>query len=263
MHKFREQKMSDSSQSMMSSSSKEMTAHHHLRQSLPASAPQPHRAQLNTDALAGILDDMDTGVLVCDMRGRLLLANQAACTEMAEGGVLRVAPDGHLDGPSSVGLLALRRALREAALERRHRLLPLRNQDRTLMVTVQPLRSGGTAEPCALVLMGRRSLGTELLVQRLSCLYELTDAEKAVLCGLLNGLRIPALAKQRGVAISTIRTQVATIRAKCGVRRVGDLIRQIAELPPMMGALRQPLIHSPRPALSQHHHAEPGALPEA
>ena len=49
-----------------------------------------------------------------------------------------------------------------------------------------------------------------------------------------------ALATLRGVAVSTVRTQVAALRAKFGVRRMDDLTRLEAELPPMVGALRSP-----------------------
>ena len=49
-----------------------------------------------------------------------------------------------------------------------------------------------------------------------------------------------ALATLRGVAASTVPTQVAALRAKFGVRRIDDLTRLEAELPPMVVALRSP-----------------------
>jgi hypothetical protein len=39
------------------------------------------------------------------------------------------------------------------------------------------------------------------------------------------------------VAVSTVRSQVAALRAKFGVRRIDDITRLVAELPPMLGAL--------------------------
>jgi len=118
--------------------------------------------------------------------------------------------------------------------------VPLRHAERSLMVAVQPLRTHDVAQPCALLLLGRRGLAPELAVQQLGRLYELTSAEQDVLINLLAGARIEAMARARGVAVSTVRTQVAALRAKFGVRRVDDITRLVAELPPMLGALRQP-----------------------
>jgi DNA-binding NarL/FixJ family response regulator len=176
-------------------------------------------------------------VLICDARGRLVLANEAARREIADGGVLAVAGDGSLGMSGGAGVPTLRRAVRNAAIDRRHRMLPLRVRERVVMVAVQPL-SG--APELAVLLLGRRSIGPQLVVQELGRLFELTPAEREVLSSLLAGVRVKVLAAARGVALSTIRTQVAALRAKLGVHRVNDVTRLVAELPPMMGALRTP-----------------------
>ena len=206
----------------------------------PSTAPAIAPRSLPTACLSGVLDELDTGVLVCDARSQVLMRNEAARRELADGGVLVVAAEGSLGVQGGAGLLPLRRAVHAAACDQRHQLLALRVGERTLMVLVQPLRDAPGAEPCAVLLIGRRQLCPELAVQRLGRLYALTEAEKAVLSCLLTGLRVGALAKLRGVAVSTVRTQVAALRAKFGVRRVDDLTRLVAELPPMMGALRSP-----------------------
>jgi len=58
------------------------------------------------------------------------------------------------------------------------------------------------------------------------------------------------MARARGVKLSTVRTQVAALRAKMGVQRVDDITRLVAELPPMLGALgrrESPLPPAQRP----------------
>ena len=204
---------------------------------VPAGAASA-RMGLSVDGLAGLLDEIDTGVLVCDARSLPLLINEAARRELVSGGVLVLQIDGSLDVPGGNGLLALRRAVQAAACERRQQLVPLRRGERTLMVAVQPLRSGPTEPSRAVLLLGRRSLCPALAMQRLGGLYDLTEAEKAVLSGLVAGQRVGTLARERGVAVSTVRTQVASLRAKFGVRRQDDLTRLVAELPPMVSALR-------------------------
>jgi DNA-binding CsgD family transcriptional regulator len=180
---------------------------------------------------------LDIGVMVCDARGRLMLANDAAQHQLASGGVLRLGADGALDVAGGAGLLMLRRAVHAASLAGSYQLVPLRHGERSLMVAVQPVRAADAHQPCALLLLGRRRLCPELAVQELGRLFDLTLAERDVLCSLLAGTRVGAMARERGVALSTVRTQVAALRAKFGVRRVDDITRLVAELPPMVGAL--------------------------
>ena len=194
-------------------------------------------AALPTGCLQSVIDALDVGVLLCDERGRLLLANAAARRELAVGGVLKLTEDGALDVCGGAGLLLLRRAVHAAARARAYQLVPLRRGERRLMVSVQPMRATDGAAPSALLLLGRRRLCPELAVQELGRLYELTTAERRVLAGLLAGMAVAAMARERGVAVSTVRTQVAALRAKFGVRRIDDITRLVAELPPMLGAL--------------------------
>jgi DNA-binding CsgD family transcriptional regulator len=188
------------------------------------------------DTLQAALDAVDHGVMVCDARGRVLRANRAAQLELDTGGVLAVGADGLLDVPGGAGLLALRRAVHGAAFSRSHQLVPLRVNDRTLMLSVQPL-GGGDGPVRVLLMTGRRSLCPELAVRHLGRVYALTPAELEVLGSLLAGVRIGEMADARGVKLSTVRTQVASLRAKLGVQRVDDITRLVAELPPMQGAL--------------------------
>ena len=40
------------------------------------------------------------------------------------------------------------------------------------------------------------------------------------------------------VAVSTVRTQIGSIRIKTGASSIRELVRQVAVLPPLVGALR-------------------------
>lgn len=195
-------------------------------------------ASLSAACLAGVLDQLDTGVMVADARGQVLLMNEAARRELADGGVLRIGEGSLLDVCGGDGLLPLRRAVGNAALGDRRQLLPLRAGARLLMVAVQPLRGPTLGQPCAVLLLGRRQLCPDLVVEMLGRLHDLTPAERRVLVGLLSGQRVIGLARAHGVAVSTVRTQVAALRAKFGVARIDDLTRLVAEMPPMAGALR-------------------------
>lgn len=226
-----------------------------LGASRPASAPMAaavyaergsHPAPSGSH-LADVLDELDTGVVVCDAMGRVQLVNEAARRELASGGVLQLDGDGSLavdGGPSAT----LQRAMHNAAINGLRQLVPLGTGARRLMVAVQPTRGTPGASAGSVLLLGRRKLCPDLAVQMLGRLVDLTSAEQSVLASLLAGERVTALAKSRGVAVSTVRTQVAALRSKFGVRRIEDITRLVAELPPMMGALRSPLpVHAPAP----------------
>ncbi len=203
----------------------------------PTPAAQDLSPGLAADALLAALDALDTGVMVCDARSRLLVCNDAARCELADGGVLHLTPDGVLDVATGASLLALRRAVQGAALQHSYHLVPLRQGMQCLMLSVQPLRADDAAPQRALLLTGRRGLCPELAVQHMGRVYSLTPAELSVLSSLLAGVRIGDMACARRVKLSTVRTQVATLRAKLGVQRIDDITRLVAELPPMRGAL--------------------------
>jgi len=208
--------------------------------------PADAAAGADVDVLMAALDAMDSGVLVCDAHGRLLVCNRAARRELADGGVLQVGPGALLDVPGADGLLALRRAVHGAAVLRSHQLLPLRVGDCALMLSVQPL-TAADGQPRALLLTGRRGLAPELAVRHIGRLFALTPAEVEVLGSLLDGVRVDEMAAARDVKLSTVRTQVAALRGKLGVKRIDDIIRLVAELPPMPGAVGRHVV-SPAPS---------------
>jgi DNA-binding CsgD family transcriptional regulator len=51
-------------------------------------------------------------------------------------------------------------------------------------------------------------------------------------------VRPTAIAERQNVAVSTVRTQIGSIRAKTGAGSISELVRQVAVLPPLVGALR-------------------------
>lgn len=212
-----------------------------------AKAPEARRVDPSTarpdlPMLTALLEELDSGVLVCRDDGRLALANDAARRELQRGEVLVIDAAGTLGlaGTGPTSQLQWRAALRAAVQQQRRQLLPLGDGETRLMVAVLPLA------PCwALVMLGRRRPAAGLALQMLAKLYSLTQAEQSVLGDLLAGQRVEAVAQARGVKISTLRTQVLALRGKLGVGRLQDLVRLVSELPPMTGALRSPpLAHS-------------------
>ena len=111
---------------------------------------------LDAAALAEVLEELDTGVLVCTEQGHVMLANDAGRRELQCGrplsldatGALQIADD---DGSTTA---QCRMALRAAVRTQRRQLLALGEGAHRLMVAVTPL--GRSSRPWALVLLGRR-----------------------------------------------------------------------------------------------------------
>lgn len=200
-------------------------------------SPAQVTTALGVAALRSMLDAIDIGMLACDEAGRVVHANAAAELELRQGRLLRVDADKQLGAPTEAQLERLLVGL-AAASRGRHQLLELKLGAQRLALAIQPLALGGDSGRLALVLLGRRTMAPDLAVAMLCRLHDLTHAEQRVLSGLLKGVRVNQLALEHGVKVSTIRTQVATLRAKLGVRRMEDALRLVAELPPMAGALR-------------------------
>jgi len=55
---------------------------------------------------------------------------------------------------------------------------------------------------------------------------------------LCAGVRPAEVARHKGVAMSTVRTQIGSIRSKTGSGSIAELVRLVAVLPPMVSALR-------------------------
>ena len=117
------------------------------------------------------------------------------------------------------------------------RMITLGSSECALSVAVIPLRlSAGT--PLTLVMLGRRNLCQTLSAQGFAHCNGLTPAEAAVLAALSCGRSPGSIARSQGVALSTVRTHITKIRAKTGAASIRNLVERVAQLPPMVSALR-------------------------
>jgi DNA-binding CsgD family transcriptional regulator len=97
-----------------------------------------------------------------------------------------------------------------------------------------------------LLVLGKRRVCAQLSVQAFARSLNLTPAETRVLELLCAGVRPTLIAQTQGVAVSTVRTQIGSIRAKTGAASISALVRQVAVLPPLVGALRGGLLPAAR-----------------
>jgi DNA-binding CsgD family transcriptional regulator len=198
---------------------------------------RPERGERLGRWLALMLEEMAHGVLLVTADGLLCHANQPARDELAAAGTL-VLLHGRV-GPARADELArLQVALQEAAAGRR-RLFSLGGGDRPLTVAAVPLPPARPGDdPLVLLVLGRRTHVEALTIDFYARTQGLTGAEANVLRGLCRGLRPKEVARDCGVAVSTVRTQISSIRQKTHSQSIRALLERVAALPPITSLIR-------------------------
>ena len=194
-----------------------------------------------SSCLTRMLDEIDYGMLLVGADAQVLYLNHAARLELDGqhplqrlGGTLRAQRPQDV-APLYDALAAAQRGLR--------RLVTLGSGDHRVSVSVVPLPAGAGQRsadegPATLLVLGKRQVCEQLSVQGYARSVHLTPAETRVLELLCAGVRPTQVALQQKVAVSTVRTQIGSIRAKTGAASIAELVRQVAVLPPLVGALR-------------------------
>ena len=203
-----------------------------------------------SDRFAFLLDQIDYGMLVLAGDHRVRYANHAARDLLANEHPLVLRGD-ELRARAGEEAASLRKAL-DSARRGLRSLLVFGKGDRSAGVAVVPLNAvadsgpGGDHDREILLVIGKSSVWGEMSAQWYARLHGLTTTETAVLNLLCGGALPTEIARQQGVAVSTIRTQIGSIRAKTGARTIGAVLRKIAVLPPLVCALH--LSCAPGPA---------------
>jgi DNA-binding CsgD family transcriptional regulator len=185
------------------------------------------------------LDEIDHGMLLIDEDRRVLHCNHAARIELASSHPL-VLQDSALHTRDPADLEALEDALNAAERRGLRRLLALGLGRYRTGISIVPLPgAAGEASPKAtLLVLSKRQFCNALSVQGYARAHRLSAGEEQVLAGLCDGASPSGLAELHGVAISTVRSQISSIRAKTRTASIRELIQQVAVLPPLVGALR-------------------------
>jgi len=188
------------------------------------------------DILAAAVEEIDYGMLVLDPSNfRLHHANRLAMMECRNGGTL-VLEQGRIQARDGACRAAMEKAL-ALVLNDRRSLVSLKSERGTCTVAVVPLTDSFGARQ-ALLMFGKHEVCEPLSAAFYARLHALTPSEDAVLKALCRGLRPAEIAAETGVAISTVRTQVSSIRMKTGTTSIHDLVRTMSTLPPINPILR-------------------------
>jgi DNA-binding CsgD family transcriptional regulator len=207
----------------------------------------PERRTGNRDAgpwITQMLDEVDYGMLLVSADTRVTYLNHAARLELDADHPLQLQGRSQLLGahrPQDVAPLYDALAASQRGLRK---LLTMGDGEHRVAVSVVPLPDmsaamrGEASGVITLLMLGKREVCAQLSVRGYARSQNLTPAETRVLELLCRGLKPTAIAEAVGVAVSTVRTQIGSIRAKTGAASIRDLVRQVAVLPPLVGALR-------------------------
>ena len=186
--------------------------------------------------LLRVLDQLDYGVMLVGPTGQVRVANRIARRDCGDAAsALRLVGE-QLRARHEYDQQRLLRAI-AGALEGRRSLLTVACPDgpRTLaVIPVDDPDASSLSEPAALVVLGRRQMCEPLTVDFFARSHTLTAAETGVLHHLANGRRPTDIARDIGVAITTVRSQITSIRLKTGSRNIGELMRLVTVLPPIV-----------------------------
>jgi len=192
--------------------------------------------------LHAVLNQVDYGLAVVDASTRqLLFANGPAHAAL------------HATSPQNTGLclhegrLCARLRAHEEPLQlalTRTRtgvrgLLNLTEGSNEATVAVMPLLASATPS-YALVVFAKQQLCDTTTITLFARERGLTGAEGQVLAQVCKGLRPQEIATRHGVQVSTVRTQLRSIRQKTASDSVRELVEQVSVLPPL--AWRMPSV---------------------
>lgn len=197
---------------------------------------EPAAASKLSHCLALTLDEFDSGVLLVENHDEVLYSNHTARRELCDDHPLWL-DGGRLRARNADAARTLDASLRGAARQGLRRMITFEQGERSFSVAVTPMQWTGQAA-VTLVRLGRRSVCPTLSARAFASCYGLTCAEGAVLAALAAGCSPDGIARSQGVKLSTVRTHISNIRTKTGSASIRHLVERLAQLPPMVSALR-------------------------
>lgn len=192
----------------------------------------PPSALAMMDALMAGLDQVGQGVAILDDAGHLHMANHLASVAFAQAGFLR--DHGRLRCMHPDLEIRWGACLHDVCALGRTRLLALPVEGAgVLALSLTPVLVD--RRRLAFAAFGRHGLCDPVALTHFARRHSLTRTETRVLERLAQGLKAADIARAHGVAVSTVMTQMASIRAKTGTGSVRRLMETLSRLPPMSG----------------------------
>jgi DNA-binding CsgD family transcriptional regulator len=187
----------------------------------------PTTALRDLELLSTIFEHLAEGIAVVSAEGRLIFANAEAKRTIA---ILyskcKLGGDFCADDAESK---TLKKALTQAAFKKKRSLLEIKVSNEPIQVLLSPLLM--TNRGLVLVTFGTPITMALASLKAFADLYRLTSAELNVLEKFARGVKPARIAALQCVALSTINTQLASIRAKTQTSSALELMAKLIKIP--------------------------------
>jgi DNA-binding CsgD family transcriptional regulator len=191
------------------------------------------------DTFVTVLDGLNAGMFLVDTEGRIVHANMAGHTMLADGSFLRAVGGklSSIDQTADQGLKAVFTAAGEGdnAVGTTGISIPLAARDGSRYVAhVLPLtsgerrRTGSAFKAAAAVFVHKASIDTPAPPEIIAKTHNLTPTELRVLLAIVQVGGVPEVAESLGVAESTVKTHMKRLYRKTDTSRHADLVKLVA-----------------------------------
>jgi ATP/maltotriose-dependent transcriptional regulator MalT len=197
-----------------------------------------------TPPLALIFEQLAYGVLIVNIRGQILHANQSARAELAAQRWLALRSD-HVHALRTEEKKALSNALITAQCGQRSVLQFGAGSDPLVVAVVPLMTTGATQCEQVALLFARPMVCDNLMLHHFGRSHKLTGMEECVLRLLCEGLDQNEMSQRLKVALSTVRSHMKSIAAKTGCHGMRALLAKLATLPPMLQPLQGDAFSAP------------------
>lgn len=187
------------------------------------------------------LDEVDYAIVLVGPKGDVQHLNHLARVELDTGVFLRSGADGRLLACHPVHQNQMVQAIARARRGQRSLCELTTTSELWMALAIVPLCDSYTnadTDAPVLILSSRSRHCERFTLAMYARSSSLTQAEESILLGLYSGKSVDDIAVERGVADSTVRTQLRQLRAKTMTDSICDLLRKVAKLPPMVPSLR-------------------------
>lgn len=195
------------------------------------------RARSAARAATIAAEQLAIGIVLCTPEGRILEINQPAERLIQSGESLTVA-EGRIASRRNFETDHLRSLIAAAGGTRSdvaggRMLLGGNGASLPLIVSVMPLDAdrSPSSSPAAMVLISGAG-GDWALEEEIAELFGLSRAEARLAAALARGKTLTEWSVERGLKITTLRTQLSSILKKLNLHRQADLVRLLAAIPP-------------------------------
>lgn len=186
---------------------------------------------MNAAPLESALDMLDYALIIVDERGRPQYRNRSAAMLLRNPSGPLLLAAGAVRGRSRALRAGLREAIARACVTRGlHALFAPHAGLLPLRVVVAPIALDGGSAGAAIWIAhgGAQALPDE---RTLRTMFGLSPAEAKLALGLLAGRTAGECARNAGVGVATVRSQLHSMFAKTGARRQAELVAILSRIP--------------------------------